>query len=199
MKNLKRRKWLLLLNQPPRKKKRRSPQRLRVQVKPLDRLLCDQYFHEGGCNSWCHDMMVCVKGSKPEEGCPREKEEEEDEEEKEERVRNRWRRPPSAGLLLVIKSLWSWLYKNWLSLVWSLPKTQASTDQEEEPEDNKPHIQSEPPKKRISYSQLLKEGRRFNIDLVSKVRTEGTAAPPVCMCGTYSATESLLCALLFFH
>ncbi|XP_075888216.1 rab proteins geranylgeranyltransferase component A 1 isoform X2 [Nelusetta ayraudi] len=46
---------------------------------------------------------------------------------------------------------------------------QVSKEQEEEPEDHKPHNQSEPPKKRISYSQLLKEGRRFNIDLVSKL------------------------------
>lgn len=43
---------------------------------------------------------------------------------------------------------------------------------EEEPSENVPKVQdnTEPPKKnRITYSQIIKEGRRFNIDLVSKV------------------------------
>lgn len=39
---------------------------------------------------------------------------------------------------------------------------------------DKPHLsdaqsQSEPTRKKISYAHLVKEGRRFNIDLVSKV------------------------------
>lgn len=45
---------------------------------------------------------------------------------------------------------------------------------EEEPSENVPKVQdtTEPPKKnRITYSQIIKEGRRFNIDLVSKVST----------------------------
>lgn len=58
--------------------------------------------------------------------------------------------------------------------------TQASKEHEEEPADHKSHNQSEPPRKRISYSQLLKEGRRFNIDLVSKVTTKETAALMLC-------------------
>lgn len=74
--------------------------------------------------SWHH---FCVKGSKPEEGGPKENEEEEDK------------------------------------------QTQASEEKEKEPEDLKPPSQSEPPKKKINYSQLVKEGRRFNIDLVSKL------------------------------
>lgn len=54
------------------------------------------------------------------------------------------------------------------------PITQASQTQGEEPEADKPspsaaQNQSEPTKKKISYTQLVKEGRRFNIDLVSKV------------------------------
>ncbi|CAO2623217.1 Rab proteins geranylgeranyltransferase component A 1 [Lemmus lemmus] len=43
---------------------------------------------------------------------------------------------------------------------------------EEEPSENVPKVQdiTEPPKKnRITYSQIIKEGRRFNIDLVSKL------------------------------
>lgn len=36
------------------------------------------------CDGWCHDITTCVKGSKPEEGGPREKEEEEVEEQVEE-------------------------------------------------------------------------------------------------------------------
>lgn len=40
-------------------------------------------------------------------------------------------------------------------------------EEEEEPEADQ--SQSEPAKKKISYAQLVKEGRRFNIDLVSKV------------------------------
>uniref|UniRef100_UPI0037E7A897 rab proteins geranylgeranyltransferase component A 1 n=1 Tax=Semicossyphus pulcher TaxID=241346 RepID=UPI0037E7A897 len=48
---------------------------------------------------------------------------------------------------------------------------QASHTEGEEPEGNKPaaQSQSEPTKKKISYAQLVKEGRRFNIDLVSKL------------------------------
>lgn len=96
------------------------------------------------------------------------------------RRKNRW---GAGGGGFCLQACPHWLkaseagfYENWLSLVWSCLKTQVSKEHEEEPEDHKPHNQSEPPKKRISYSQLLKEGRRFNIDLVSKVRTEGTAA-----------------------
>lgn len=44
---------------------------------------------------------------------------------------------------------------------------QAPQEEEEEPEADR--SQSEPAKKKISYAQLVKEGRRFNIDLVSKV------------------------------
>lgn len=55
------------------------------------------------------------------------------------------------------------------------PITQASQTEGEEPEADQPttataQSQSEPIKKKISYPQLLKEGRRFNIDLVSKVK-----------------------------
>ncbi|XP_073336013.1 rab proteins geranylgeranyltransferase component A 1 [Pagrus major] len=51
---------------------------------------------------------------------------------------------------------------------------QASQTEEEEPEADQPttsaaQSQSEPIKKKISYPQLVKEGRRFNIDLVSKL------------------------------
>uniref|UniRef100_A0A671TQP7 Rab proteins geranylgeranyltransferase component A n=1 Tax=Sparus aurata TaxID=8175 RepID=A0A671TQP7_SPAAU len=54
------------------------------------------------------------------------------------------------------------------------PTTQASQTEGEEPEADQPttsaaQSQSEPIKKKISYPQLLKEGRRFNIDLVSKL------------------------------
>lgn len=54
------------------------------------------------------------------------------------------------------------------------PITQASKTEGEEPEADQPtasaaQSQSEPAKKKISYAQLVKEGRRFNIDLVSKV------------------------------
>uniref|UniRef100_A0A3Q3XB46 Rab proteins geranylgeranyltransferase component A n=1 Tax=Mola mola TaxID=94237 RepID=A0A3Q3XB46_MOLML len=45
--------------------------------------------------------------------------------------------------------------------------TQASQTQGEEPEADR--SQSEPAKKKINYAQLVKEGRRFNIDLVSKL------------------------------
>lgn len=47
------------------------------------------------------------------------------------------------------------------------PIAQVSQTQGEEPEADQ--SQSEPAKKKLSYSQLVKEGRRFNIDLVSKV------------------------------
>lgn len=72
--------------------------------------------------------------------------------------------------------------------------TQASKEleeEEEEPADDKPHNQSEPPRKKISYSQLLKEGRRFNIDLVSKVRIKETAAPMLCPRAPPSAYREL--------
>ncbi|KAE8287824.1 Rab proteins geranylgeranyltransferase component A 1 [Larimichthys crocea] len=51
---------------------------------------------------------------------------------------------------------------------------QASKTEGEEPEADQPtasaaQSQSEPAKKKISYAQLVKEGRRFNIDLVSKL------------------------------
>ncbi|KAM4545402.1 rab proteins geranylgeranyltransferase component A 1 [Odontesthes bonariensis] len=51
---------------------------------------------------------------------------------------------------------------------------QTAQVQGEEPESDKPHPtvapnQSEPSRKKISYAQLVKEGRRFNIDLVSKL------------------------------
>lgn len=69
--------------------------------------------------------------------------------------------------------------------------TQAgSKEQEEEAVDHKLHNQSEPPRKRISYSQLLKEGRRFNIDLVSKVRSEETAALTLCPTAPPTACHS---------
>ncbi|KAM6911000.1 rab proteins geranylgeranyltransferase component A 1 [Lycodopsis pacificus] len=50
----------------------------------------------------------------------------------------------------------------------------ASQTEGEEPEADQPtptaaQSQSEPTKKKISYAQLVKEGRRFNIDLVSKL------------------------------
>ncbi|XP_074529250.1 rab proteins geranylgeranyltransferase component A 1 [Halichoeres trimaculatus] len=51
---------------------------------------------------------------------------------------------------------------------------QASHTEGEEPEADQPapsavQSQSEPTKKKVSYAQLVKEGRRFNIDLVSKL------------------------------
>nr|XP_033466086.1 rab proteins geranylgeranyltransferase component A 1 [Epinephelus lanceolatus] len=51
---------------------------------------------------------------------------------------------------------------------------QASHTEGEEPEADQPtpaaaQSQSEPTRKKISYAQLVKEGRRFNIDLVSKL------------------------------
>ncbi|XP_028278093.1 rab proteins geranylgeranyltransferase component A 1 isoform X3 [Parambassis ranga] len=52
-------------------------------------------------------------------------------------------------------------------------KGQAAQTAGEEPEaESHPHAapsQSEPAKKKLSYAQLVKEGRRFNIDLVSKL------------------------------
>lgn len=49
---------------------------------------------------------------------------------------------------------------------------QAPQEEEEEPEADQG--QSEAAKKQISYAQLVKEGRRFNIDLVSKVTVRNT-------------------------
>lgn len=51
---------------------------------------------------------------------------------------------------------------------------QAAQTQGEEPEADQPQpyaapSQSEPTRKKVSYAQLVKEGRRFNIDLVSKL------------------------------
>lgn len=51
---------------------------------------------------------------------------------------------------------------------------QVAQEQGEEPEADQPQpsappSQSEPTRKKISYTQLVKEGRRFNIDLVSKL------------------------------
>ncbi|KAM9333806.1 rab proteins geranylgeranyltransferase component A 1 [Pholidichthys leucotaenia] len=51
---------------------------------------------------------------------------------------------------------------------------QAGSAQGEEPEADQPHTpaaasQSEPSRKKISYAHLVREGRRFNIDLVSKL------------------------------
>ncbi|XP_017297320.1 rab proteins geranylgeranyltransferase component A 1 [Kryptolebias marmoratus] len=51
---------------------------------------------------------------------------------------------------------------------------QAAQTPGEEPEAARPHpsaaqSQSEPTRKKLSYAQLVKEGRRFNIDLVSKL------------------------------
>lgn len=46
--------------------------------------------------------------------------------------------------------------------------------QEEEEEEEADQSPSQPAKKKISYAQLLKEGRRFNIDLVSKVTVVNT-------------------------
>jgi len=56
----------------------------------------------------------------------------------------------------------------------TLVQSQPAQTPGEEPEDDKPHPttapnQSESGRKKISYAQLVKEGRRFNIDLVSKV------------------------------
>ncbi|KAF6740044.1 Rab proteins geranylgeranyltransferase component A 2 [Oryzias melastigma] len=53
-------------------------------------------------------------------------------------------------------------------------KEQATKLKGEEPEEDQSHPvsasgQSEPTRKKISYAQLVKEGRRFNIDLVSKL------------------------------
>lgn len=45
---------------------------------------------------------------------------------------------------------------------------------EEESSENVPTAEDfteQPKKNRITYSQIIKEGRRFNIDLVSKVST----------------------------
>lgn len=47
------------------------------------------------------------------------------------------------------------------------PITQAPQVEGEEPEADQ--SQSEPGKAKISYAQLVREGRRFNIDMVSKV------------------------------
>uniref|UniRef100_A0A3B3DAD5 Rab proteins geranylgeranyltransferase component A n=1 Tax=Oryzias melastigma TaxID=30732 RepID=A0A3B3DAD5_ORYME len=53
-------------------------------------------------------------------------------------------------------------------------QSQATKLKGEEPEEDQSHPvsasgQSEPTRKKISYAQLVKEGRRFNIDLVSKL------------------------------
>uniref|UniRef100_A0A3B5MIJ8 Rab proteins geranylgeranyltransferase component A n=1 Tax=Xiphophorus couchianus TaxID=32473 RepID=A0A3B5MIJ8_9TELE len=52
-------------------------------------------------------------------------------------------------------------------------QSQANQAEGEEPEADQPHPsspgQSEPSREKISYAQLVKEGRRFNIDLVSKL------------------------------
>uniref|UniRef100_A0A3Q2ZE82 Rab proteins geranylgeranyltransferase component A n=1 Tax=Kryptolebias marmoratus TaxID=37003 RepID=A0A3Q2ZE82_KRYMA len=55
-----------------------------------------------------------------------------------------------------------------------LNQSQAAQTPGEEPEAARPHpsaaqSQSEPTRKKLSYAQLVKEGRRFNIDLVSKL------------------------------
>ncbi|MEQ2245826.1 hypothetical protein ILYODFUR_031926, partial [Ilyodon furcidens] len=46
---------------------------------------------------------------------------------------------------------------------------QPAQTEGEEPEADQPLPSSEPVRKKISYAQLVKEGRRFNIDLVSKL------------------------------
>lgn len=54
-------------------------------------------------------------------------------------------------------------------------QSQPNQAEGEEPEADQPHPsspgQSEPSREKITYVQLVKEGRRFNIDLVSKVNT----------------------------
>lgn len=110
VKKMMRKKLLVLLLKTPQRKKRvelrRSPQRRMVQVGPFGILTCCQCFRVKRCHGWCLDITPCVKGSKLEDGGPREKEDEE----KEEQVRSRWwRRLVSAGLLSLDKRLWSWL------------------------------------------------------------------------------------------
>lgn len=68
-----------------------------MQVGPCGILTCSQCFCVKRCDCWCHDITTCVKGSKPEEGGPREKEDEEEEEQV--------RRLLSAGLLSLVKHL----------------------------------------------------------------------------------------------
>lgn len=51
-------------------------------------------------------------------------------------------------------------------------KTRVKSASEEETSENVPTAEDtalQPKKNRITYSQIIKEGRRFNIDLVSKV------------------------------
>ncbi|XP_034406575.1 rab proteins geranylgeranyltransferase component A 1 [Cyclopterus lumpus] len=49
------------------------------------------------------------------------------------------------------------------------PQTKGEEPEADQPTPSAAQSQSEPTKKKISYTQLLKEGRRFNIDLVSKL------------------------------
>ncbi|XP_068437282.1 rab proteins geranylgeranyltransferase component A 1 [Clinocottus analis] len=49
------------------------------------------------------------------------------------------------------------------------PLTEGEESEAEQPTPSVAQSQSEPTRKKISYAQLLKEGRRFNIDLVSKL------------------------------
>lgn len=60
-------------------------------------LTCSQCFRVKRCDDWFHDVTTCVKGSKPEEGGPREKGEEEAEEEKEQVEEASVRRPALTG------------------------------------------------------------------------------------------------------
>lgn len=56
-------------------------------------------------------------------------------------------------------------------------KTCVPSTSEEETSENVPIAEDtaeQPKKNRITYSQIIKEGRRFNIDLVSKVSTSFT-------------------------
>ncbi|XP_068187818.1 rab proteins geranylgeranyltransferase component A 1 [Antennarius striatus] len=48
------------------------------------------------------------------------------------------------------------------------PQTEGEEPETDRPSPSAEHSQSEPAKKKISYAKLVKEGRRFNIDLVSK-------------------------------
>lgn len=56
-------------------------------------------------------------------------------------------------------------------------KTCVPSTSEEETGENVPTVEDtaeQPKKNRITYAQIIKEGRRFNIDLVSKVSTNFT-------------------------
>lgn len=74
------------------------------------------------------------------------------------------------------------------------------TLQEEVEEPEADQSQPEAAKRRISYAQLLKEGRRFNIDLVSKVTLSETHTKKgnSVFKGKYLSFHSLRIYLLLF-